>query len=580
MIMLYSILHVTAIIAILLPLISVGVGAQNNYLDRFNYENVSIRRSDGFMDYQPEDWERIQCDEHSSLETCLAYIDTWETGRDWAINTNYCRWCPEGGDSTLCDNNRHHQSPINLERVVGYEPDTHDLANECIDIHWMKYEDSFCTLEQLIDEDAFSIERHSLRISQPITVYENIDQDLDGVPDGVRLQCRLEGRGSRFGRIDFSKGFSQWWYLSHTDIHTPSEHTQDGKRYDAEIQLHHFYSVTAEEAGTNNEVATVSIFAQAYDDAVPYAFLDKIICQWRRKEYEVRKECGLDLVESTYPGCFPLKRDRERNRNRNRNRKRNIRRTSSTTQEESQSNTATNFLTAQDVILYNDRHKNNPNHTNVKIRMEESNWAPTEDKDWDTWIGEQSKKMSEEEDLYHRMRNMDHGGNHTEELHRQFRTLFQYEELEWFNYWPMLGVRTEYYFRYSGSQTIPPCYGNFVDESRVGTNHWRIMKDPIRIHTRQLQELRRLTAERIAPIDSVVNACQPDTAAKVKKDAMDPSKIIDVNNARPLMSWTKPHFKTFCECKDWESKWPEDRNWCNIEDINERFYGKPYNFGW
>lgn len=188
--------------------------------------------------------------------------------------------------------------------------------------------------------------------------------------------------------------------------------------------------------------------------------------------------------------------------------------------------------------------------------------------------------MSEDDDLYHRMKDMHHGGNYTEDLHRQFRELFQYEELEWFNYWPMLGVRTEYYFRYSGSQTIPPCYGNFIEESRVGTNHWRVMKDPIRIHTRQLTELRRLTADRIAPIDSAVNACQPDTAAKVTRDGNDKDKVVDVNNARPLMSWTKPHFKTFCECKDWESKFPEDRNWCAIEDINERFYNKPYNFGW
>ena len=104
----------------------------------------------------------------------------------------------------------------------------------------MKYEDSVCSLEQLIDADAFSIERHSLRISQPVAIYDDINQDIDGVPDGVRLQCREEGIGSRFGRIDFSKGFSQWWYLSHTDVKTPSEHTQDGKRYDAEIQLHHF----------------------------------------------------------------------------------------------------------------------------------------------------------------------------------------------------------------------------------------------------------------------------------------------------------------------------------------------------
>jgi carbonic anhydrase len=436
----------------------------------------------------------------------------------------------------------------------------------------MKYEDSVCSLEELIDADAFSIERHSLRISQPIAIYDDIRQDTDGVPDGVRLQCLEKGVGSRFGRIDFSKGFSQWWYLSHTDVKTPSEHTQDGKRYDAEIQLHHFYSVTAEEAGINNELATVSIFAQAYDDAVPYPFLDKVICQWRRKEYDVRKECGLDPVESTYPGCFPLKRKKRNLRNEQEQR--------SISSPTNNSKKDIDFPTAQDVILYNDQRRNNPNHTNVKIHMDEGNWAPAEEKDWDTWIKEQSNEMTSKEDIYHRMRNEYHGGNHTEELHQQFRKLYQYDELEWFNYWPMLGVRTEYYFRYSGSQTIPPCYGNFIGESRVGTNHWRVMKDPIRIHSRQLRELQRLSAERIAPIGSTVNACQSDTAAKVTRDPLDPTKIVDVNNARPLMSWAKPHFKTFCECKDWESKWPEDRNWCAIEDINERFYDKPYNYGW
>lgn len=535
------------------------------YLDRFNYD-VTVPRSDGFKDYGPEDWGDIQCDEQNSLKSCLAYSDKWETGREWGISKNYCRSCPED-DPEMCD--RHHQSPINLQRGVGYQPGTHELANECIDVHWMKYEDSFCSMDQLINADAFTIERHALRISQPIEVYDDFLQDLDGVPDGVRLMCTKEGRGSRFGRIDFSKGFSHWWHLSHTDIHTPSEHTQEGVRYDAEIQLHHFYSVTADEAGINNEVATVSIFAEAYDDVVPYSFLDKIICQWRRKEYEVRKACGLDPVQSRYPGCFPLERDRERNLRHNQERT------------QTSGNTATrSFQTAQDVILYNDRHRNNPNHTNMKLHMEESNWGPAEEKDWDAWIEEQSKKMNGDEEIYHRMREMDHGGNHTEELHEQYRKLFQYEELEWFNYWPMLGVRTEYYFRYSGSQTIPPCYGNFVSESRKGINHWRVMKDPIRIHTRQLQELRRLTAERIAPINSTVHACLPDTAANVTRgDSTDSNKIVDVNNARPLQSWENTHFKTFCECKDWPSKWPEDRKWCEIEDIEDRFYLRPYNFG-
>jgi hypothetical protein len=56
-------------------------------------------------------------------------------------------------------------------------------------------------------------------------------------------------------RIDFSKGFSQWWHLSHTDFHVPSEHTQEGKRYAGEIQMYHWYSVSAAVAGIHNEVS-------------------------------------------------------------------------------------------------------------------------------------------------------------------------------------------------------------------------------------------------------------------------------------------------------------------------------------
>jgi len=232
-------------------------------------------------------------------------------------------------------------------------------------------------------------------------------------------------------------------------------------------------------------------------------FLDKVICQWIRKEYEVRTECGLDPIQSTYPGCFPLKR---------RIRERNLRSNDKIMQS---FGNAAKFQTAQDVILHNDRHGSDPNHTTVKLRMDDSNYGPADEKDWGSWIEEQSKKMNRDEERCHMLRKRDHGGNHTVELHEQYRKLFQYEELEWFNYWPMVGVRTEYYFRYSGSQTISPCYGNFVQESRNGTNHWRVMKDPIRIHKRQLKELHRLTAERIAPVNSTVNACRPDTAARV-----------------------------------------------------------------
>lgn len=42
-------------------------------------------------------------------------------------------------------------------------------------------------------------------------------------------------------------------------------------------------------------------------------------------------------------------------------------------------------------------------------------------------------------------------------MHQERRTLFEYEHVPWFNYFAMLAVRTEYYYRYSGTQTIPPC---------------------------------------------------------------------------------------------------------------------------
>lgn len=586
----------TAIVLRLL-LLSLGterlVRGQNDpnrgiYLDRFTYKDTNqineIRvggRDHTSIDYSPDNWGDITCNEGSMLDECQGYRDKWETGREWGITKNYCKWCPEGTDC-----GRHHQSPIDLKRGAGLDWDPtsqfySEIANECIDLHWMKYEDSFCTLDQLEDSDAFTIERHALRIAQPITVFDDFGDDTDGVVDGVKLECRIKGRGSRFGRIDYSKGFSQWWHLSHIDVHSTSEHTQDGVRYDGEIQLQHFYSVPASGTATNvnNEMGTVSIFLKAYDDAAPYRYLDKVLCQWRRKEYEVRKECGLDPISSTYPGCFPLNR-----------RQRNLRRrTDSDRAESSFKRHPKGFRTVHDVILYNDFHRDNPNHTDVRVHMEESNWDRADETiDWDAFIAEQSEKMNVEEELYQKMMSLKKTGgrNHNatnEELHEKYRrALLNYDEIPWFNYWPMIGVRTEYYFRYSGTQTIPPCYGDFDGSSRKGTNHWRVMKDPIRIHPRQLVELRRLIAERIAPKGDPVKECSPDTAAKVNidpsRDPDDPSRYVEVNTARPLQSWDRVHFKTFCECKDWDSKWAEDRKWCRIENINERFFEKKYNF--
>ena len=118
--------------------------------------------------------------------------------------------------------------------------------NECIDVHWMKYHDSSCTWSELKRLNAFSIERHALKLVQPVEL-------VGGEGDNWRVAC-ADAEGRRFGRIDFSKGFSQWWHLSHLDLHVPSEHTQEGHRFAGEIQLYHFYSVSEQEAGVANQV--------------------------------------------------------------------------------------------------------------------------------------------------------------------------------------------------------------------------------------------------------------------------------------------------------------------------------------
>jgi hypothetical protein len=57
------------------------------------------------------------------------------------------------------------------------------------------------------------------------------------------LACFTNETKRTYPRMDYSKGFPDWFHLSHTDIIVPSVHTQEGKRYDAEVHLAHFYEV-------------------------------------------------------------------------------------------------------------------------------------------------------------------------------------------------------------------------------------------------------------------------------------------------------------------------------------------------
>lgn len=135
-----------------------------------------------------------------------------------------------------------------------------------------------------------------------------------------------------------------------------------------------------------------------------------------------------------------------------------------------------------------------------------------------------------------------------------------YEDIMWEAYAFMIEVGTEYYFRYEGTMMVPPCWE---------VVHHRVMKDPIKVHPRQIEELNRLIMERRDP-----GTCAKDTAGVVY--STEPRKI-DVS--REIQYYHTQHRKVFCECKDWPSKFPNDKAWCsNWQTDDKRFYDTPYSF--
>jgi hypothetical protein len=164
--------------------------------DQFTYRNDVSDSTN--IQWPPEEWINVRCDTPGE---CAGWPEAFQQAVDWELEENDCLWCPASGN----DCGTHHQSPINLQRHVAVN--SSEFVNYCIDVHWMKYYDSTCTWDQLVELKAFSIERHALKIRQPI---EEVDGDY-------RIACSNGGR--RFGRIDFSKGFSAWWLLSHVDFH-------------------------------------------------------------------------------------------------------------------------------------------------------------------------------------------------------------------------------------------------------------------------------------------------------------------------------------------------------------------------
>ena len=272
-------------------------------------------------------------------------------------------------------------------------------------------------------------------------------------------------------------------------------------------------------------MATIAVFLEVEEDSPPYPHLDRMICEWRKAEAKTRRECALPLIEDAYPGCFePLHAEGTNNVRRD------------------EDNINVRRRTMEEVLR-------EAAETGDFVHLEDSNYrdADQTDEEFTAFIEDYSK-----------------------------RNLIEQDHLSFHNYQFLIDSKTEYYHRYHGTQTIPPCYGPVLTDSYARTNHWRIMKDPIRIAPRQIVELERLLKERIAPSDAVHNACLPDTAGTTDTDGDNTISV-----ARPLQATHVEHDAVFCWCPIWPSKWPEDRAWCKLNKQQGDayvLYEHPYNF--
>ena len=83
---------------------------------------------------------------------------------------------------------------------------------------------------------------NSLRASNYSTfrINEDVLQIVHPVDQQGRLQCTGSGGLPRLQFAVTPSDDSEFWYLSHSEITVPSQHSDHGMQYDAEIQLSHY----------------------------------------------------------------------------------------------------------------------------------------------------------------------------------------------------------------------------------------------------------------------------------------------------------------------------------------------------
>jgi len=236
--------------------------------DRFYYRETNW--TDNI--FGPNHWDLVKC---ADVNTCPGWPTNWDDFTSFIPYANSTNRCIDCADSTTGACSQHQQSPIHLFRNV-------TAQRKCYDRHMMHFRKGNCLFQDM----TFEILPHALRANQP-------------------PKCGFEPM------IDFSRGFPVPWKLDFTDISVPSQHTQDGKRYDAEVVLSHSYS----KDDKTKVIGNVAIFLEMGNETDSYDFLELYISQWQMEMQRVRSSCELRRLSggSSEPTAEPTRMPEARN---------------------------------------------------------------------------------------------------------------------------------------------------------------------------------------------------------------------------------------------------------------------------
>ena len=230
-------------------------GSSNLTQDRFYYRETNWTENI----FGPNHWDLVEC---ADVNTCPGWPTNWDDFTSFIPYANTTNRCIDCADSITGTCSQHQQSPIHLFRNVTAE-------RKCYDRHMMHFRKGNCLFQDM----TFEILPHALRANQP-------------------PQCGFEPM------IDFSRGFPVPWKLDFTDISVPSQHTQDGQRYDAEVVLSHSYS----KDDKTKLVGNVAIFLEMGNETDSYDFLELYISQWQMEMQRARNGCAMRRLDGQPSG--------------------------------------------------------------------------------------------------------------------------------------------------------------------------------------------------------------------------------------------------------------------------------------